>query len=133
MTLTTRTAVDDSILNFLPLVNTVRYGTFELCLPLTFTKEQEKAAPSTKSNKRPNGGGGGGGGGDPDDAPGKDGSAKKKHKSVRVINEHQPKQFKMRTGETWATNFANKGVQNKVPWGEAETIKMCPRWFIGGF
>ena len=133
MTLTTRTAVDDSILNFLPLVNTVCYGTFELRLPLTFAKEQDKAAPSAKPNKRPNGGGGGGGGGDPDDAPVGDGSARKKRKSVRVTNEHQPDQFKMRTGESWAANFANKGVQNRVPWGDVETIKMCPRWFIGGF
>ena len=132
MTLTTRTAVDDGILNFLPLIDTIRYGTFDLRLPLTFVKEQEKPAPSAKSNKRPNGGGGGGGGGDADDGAGADGTQKKKKKSAKIINEHQPEQFKMRTGETWATNFANKGVQNQVPW-DADTIKMCPRWFIAGY
>jgi hypothetical protein len=129
MTLTTRTAVDDGILNFLPLVDTIRYSTFDLRLPLTFIKEQEKPTPSTKSNKCQNGGGGGGGGGDPDDGAGGDGTQKKKKKSAKIINEHQPEQFKMRNGETWATNFANKCVQNQVPW-DADMIKMCPRWFI---
>ena len=131
MTLSTRTEVDDGILNFLPLVDSVRYATFELRLPLTFTiKEQERAQGVKTNNKRPNGGGGGGGG-DPDDAATTGNPKKKKKQNNRVTNKHQPEQFKMRTGETWATHFTNKNVNQRVPW-DAEA-KMCPRWFIAGY
>lgn len=38
----------------------------------------------------------------------------------------------MKPGETWQTTFAHKDVRNRVPW-EGADIKMCPRWFIGGY
>lgn len=130
MTLSTRTEVDDSVLNFLPLVNSVRYGTFELRLPLTFkTKEQDRAPTAKANNKRPHGGGNGSG--DTADDAAAAGNPKKKKKGTKVTNEHQPDQFKMRTGETWATHFANKNVNQRVPWDSE--AKMCPRWFIAGY
>ena len=55
----------------------------------------------------------------------------KRKKSEKVTNKHQPEQFKMKTGETWQTTFAHKDVRNRVPW-EGD-VKMCPRWFIGGY
>ena len=131
MTVPTRTDVDDSTLNFLPLVESVRFGTFDLRLPLTF--KEPKTEPVTKHNKRT--GNGGGGGGDDDQAT-TGNSQKKKRKSdnERIVNENQPEQFKMKQGETWATHFANKNVQSRVPWGDSESsnVKMCPRWFIAG-
>jgi hypothetical protein len=58
----------------------------------------------------------------------------KRKEAVRIINENQPEQFKMRAGEAWATTFANKNIQARVQWGTGDdTTKMCPRWFIAGY
>ena len=132
-TLPNRAAVDDSVLHFRPLVQMVQYSTFNLTLPLTFTKATEKTEPATKSStKNGNKGGGGGGGDDPSNGDNEGQNPnKKRKKSEKVTNKHQPEQFKMKTGETWQTTFAHKDVRNRVPW-EGD-VKMCPRWFIGGY
>jgi hypothetical protein len=128
MTLTDRSEVDDAILNFLPLIDGVRYGTFDLRLPLTF-KLAEPDKPEAKDNRKR-----GGGGGQNETAGGENENKKKKQKSVRTLNDHQPEQLKMRAGEIWATTFANKNIQARVQWGTGEdTTKMCPRWFIAGY
>lgn len=132
MTSTTRTDVDDGILNFLPLIESIRYGTFDLRLPLTFkepTPETATAKPNKKSAS-------GGSGGDNDSANTGNGQRKKrKTNNDRIDNESQPEQFKLKTGETWSTHFANKGIQSRVPWDDADepNVKMCPRWFIAGY
>ncbi len=125
---TRRSDVDDGILNFLPLMDGVRYGTFDLRLPLTF-KLAEPDKPEMKDNKKR-----GGGSGQNDSAGGETENKKKKQKSVRSPNDDQPEQFKMRAGKTWATTFTNKNVQAHVQWGSGDdTTKMCPRWFIAGY
>ena len=57
MTLNARTDVEDGILNFIPLIDMVRFGTFDLRLPLTFKLEVEKSE-SPKAKKRAGGVGG---------------------------------------------------------------------------
>ena len=127
---TTRSEVDDGILNFTPLVDSIRFSNFDLRLPLTFTTVQDKPTEAKSSNKRKGGSGGSGGsGGDQENS--NENSKKKKKGGNKVNNTHQPDQFKMRMGETWQTHFANKNVDKRVTWeGDA---KMCPRWFIGGY
>lgn len=125
---TTRTKVDDSVLNFIPLVDSIRFSNFDLRLPLTFTKAQDKSTEAKTTNKRK--GGSGSSGGDQDNSNAE--NAKKKKKGNKVPNTDQPDQFKMRTGETWQTHFANKNIDKRVPWGVGD-VKMCPRWFIGGY
>lgn len=121
------TDIEDSILNFIPLTDMVRFGTFDLRLPLTFKLEVEKTE-TPKGNKRAGGGGGG-----QQDTPGGN-KKKQKQGETKTPNTHQPEQFKMRTGETWPTTFANKNIQGRVQWDtDDETIKMCPRWFTGGY
>lgn len=130
MTATDRTRVDDGILNFHPLIDTVRFGTFDLRLPLTF-KESKPENTNTKNKKA---GGGGSGGGDDDADNGAKGKKRRKsEQSERITNEHQPEHFKMKDGETWPTHFANKNVNSRVPWKDDGDAKMCPRWFIGGY
>ena len=128
MTLHARTDVEDSILNFTPLIDTVRLGIFDLRLPLTFKIETEKTETPPKENKRA------GGGGSQQETSETSSSKKKKQKTApRIVNSHQPEQFKIRPGETWATHYANKNVQSRVQWGSDETVRMCPRWFIAGY
>ena len=129
MTLNARTDVEDGILNFIPLIDMVRFGTFDLRLPLTFKLEVEKSE-SPKANKRA-----GGVGGQQEGTGGnKNNNKKQKQSEPRIPNSTQPEQFKMRTGETWPTTFANKNIQGRVQWdANDETIKMCPRWFTGGY
>ena len=129
MTLATRTEVDDSILNYIPLVKSIQFCNFDLRLPLTFTKFQEKAPEQKSSNKRK--GGNGVSGGDGENSSTAENSKKKKKAGNKVTNTDQADQFKMRTGETWQSNFANKHIEKRVVWeGEA---KMCPRWHIAGY
>ena len=126
MSLTCRTQVDDTMLNFTQLVEHVRFGTFFVQLPSTFIDATEAGSkPSsggTNSNKRP--------AEDKDDGD-KAGGKKKKRKSTKVENPSQPDPCKLQTGETWATHFANKGFNDRVDWNG--DCKMCPRWFIRGF
>jgi hypothetical protein len=46
----------------------------------------------------------------------KTGGKKKKRKPTKVKNPSQPESCKLQTGETWATHFANKGVNDWVDW-----------------
>jgi hypothetical protein len=125
MTLTCRSQVDDSMLNFTQLIEHVRFGTFFVQLPSTFiaaTDAEPKSGTSGKNlnkrqaEKR-----------DEEEATNK----KKKRKPTKVDNSSQPESCKLQTGETWATHFANKGFNDRVDWNG--DCKMCPRWFIRGF
>ncbi len=64
MTATQRNRVDDTILNFRGLIEQVRFGTFELKLPLSFAapkgKDEPKLDPSPGKAKNPGGKKGGG-------------------------------------------------------------------------
>ena len=133
MTLAARTDVEDSILNFITLTDNVRLGIFDLRLPLTFKLETEKT-DTPKDNKRAAGGGGGQQEASGGNATNNNKKKKQKQSDPRIPNTHQPEQFKMKTGETWPTTFANKNIQGRVQWdANDETIKMCPRWFTGGY
>lgn len=120
MSLTCHTRVDDSMLNFTPLVEHVRFGTFFVQLPLTFinaTKAESKSSSGGKTLKSTRGQGR-----QRDKADGK----KKKRKSTKVDNPSQPESCKLQTGETWATHFANRGFNDRVDWNGEFT--MCPRF-----
>jgi hypothetical protein len=126
MSLTCRTQVDDSMLNFSQLIENVRFGTFFVQLPSTFIDATNADSKSGKggnnSNKRS---------AEDKDEDNKNGGKKKKRKATKVDNPSPPDSCKLQTGETWATHFANKGFNDQVDWnGEC---KMCPRWFIRSF
>ena len=125
MTLPCRAQVDDSMLNFSQLVESIRFGTFFIQLPSTFiaasNTESKSGNGGKNTNKRPEDKK------DDDEATNK----KKKRKPTKVDNPSQPEACKLQTGETWATHFANKGFNDRVDWNG--DCKMCPRWFIRGF
>lgn len=126
MSLTCRTQVDDSMLNFTQLIENVRFGTFFVQLPSTFID-----ATAASDSKTGNGGTNSKKRSAEDKDEDKTSGKKKKRKSSKVDNPSQPDSCKLQTGETWATHFANKGFNDRVDWnGEC---KMCPRWFIHGF
>lgn len=129
MSLPCRTQVDDSILNFTPIIEMVCFGTFNVTLPITFMMPKDKEDPSPKA-------GSGGNKRQADKKDDNDGQPKKRGRTLgregnRVKNDSPPDSCKMKEGETWATHFANKGLQDRVDWNS--TCKMCPRWHIRGF
>ena len=125
MTLPARNQVDDSILNFTPLIENIRFGTFFVQLPSTFINpadtEPKSGSGGKNTTKRP------GDKRDDDESAGK----KKKKKSNKIDNTSQPESCRLQTGETWATHFAHKGFNDRVTWNG--DCKMCPRWFIQGY
>jgi hypothetical protein len=117
-----RNRVDDSILNFDPVIDQVRFGSFDIILPPTFTtKADEKEKEKSKKNKN---------GSDTNNTK-KDGG----NKNRLVENSSPPDNFKLRPTEAWATHFANK-LTGRVVWEETAAsqpnIFMCARWFITG-
>ena len=126
MSAPSRNQVDDSILNFSPIIEAIRFGTFAVTLPLTFATPKDKNTPAptggAKRQERKD-----------DD----DNQAKKKkgrtqgREGGRVTNDSPPASCNLQQGETWGTHFANKGVADRIDWNG--TCKMCPRWFIRGF
>ncbi len=58
------------------------------------------------------------------------GSPGEKRINKRVNNSSPCHQFKLKQGKTWANDFANMGVLDRVHW-EGE-CKMCPCWNICG-
>lgn len=123
MTQPSRDLVDDSILNFNSVIDSVRFGNFDIALPPTFTTNTPDDKPKGKKNK----------GGSENTTNDKDDTKKKRSK---LDNSSQPDQFKLRPGEVWATHFAGK-IQGRVVWEERpaneSNIYMCARWFIGGY
>lgn len=128
MSLPCRTQVDDSMLNFTPIIESVRFGTFNVTLPITFVPTKDKTdTPASSGSKRkaPSNNK------DDDENTQKKKARAKDRNSQRVQNDSQPDSCKPQTGETWATHFANKGFNDRVDWDG--TCKMCPRWLIRGF
>ena len=123
MTQPARNLVDDSILNFSSLIDSVRFGNFDIALPPTFTTTTPEDKPKNKKNKT----------GSDANSTDKDESKKKR---AKVDNTSKPEQFKLREGEVWATHFAGK-TQGRVVWEERPAnepnIYMCARWFINGY
>ena len=128
MTAAHRTNVDDSTLNFSPLIESIRLSTFFVNLPSTFVASKDKEITTSPSS----------GGDNPtpnkraaedkvheDESP-----SKKKKKGKNYKNNSQPEAFRTQPGETWATHYANKCFNERVDWNG--TCKMCPRWFIRG-
>ncbi len=116
----TRNRVDDSILNFEPVIDQVRFGSFDIILPPTFiSKADEKEKTKPKKNKN----------GPDNNGTNRDG------KNRRVVNSSPPDNFKLRTNEAWATHFANR-LTGRVVWETTPenepNIYMCARWLITG-
>ncbi len=114
-----RVNVDDSILNFASVIDSVRFGNFDIILPPTFTTPPvTEDKPKNKKNKN-----------------GPDKPQNDQNKNRMVENENQPEQFKLRPGETWIALFAGK-TTGRVVWEETAAsqpnIFMCARWFITG-
>lgn len=118
-TLTSRDQVDDSTLNFSALVDSVRFGTFDVKLPPTFFKP-EPEAPEKRPSKQQNEG----------DATDVNKPSKKPKNRLLIVNSSPPTGCSLNAGETWATHFANK-TEHRVKWDD-EGCFMCPRWFICG-
>ena len=131
MTATTRDRVDDGALNFNPMIEMVRYGTFDCRLPSVFSsppkpKQDDGAAAGIQKRK-----------GNQDAAEGRkkrdqQNNGEVREQKNRITNPEPPiEAFKLRPGETWARTFAHKNISGRVPWGSGpENCKMCPRWFI---
>jgi hypothetical protein len=80
-TLTSRDQVDDSTLNFSSMVDSVRFGSFDIKLPPTFCKvdnENDKKRPSKAGN---------------DKADGENKSTKKPKKAAALINSSPPRRM----------------------------------------
>ncbi len=99
-----RTQVNNGILQFEDLINTVLNGTFHMNLPSSLAKVSGPAATLSASteNKQADGKIKGGS---------KDGKEQKKQKSDDgngnlIKNTTQPLEFKLTTGESWKDNFA---------------------------
>ena len=122
MTKPSRNLVDDSVLRFDHLIDSVRFGNFNITLPPTFTTKGPDEKSKGKKNKN-----------DKSDNNNKDDTKKKRSK---IDNPSQPEHFKLRPGETWATHFAGK-IAGRVVWEEhpanEPNIYMCGRWFIAGY
>jgi len=80
---TDRHLVDDSILNFSTLIDSVRFNTFDICLPPTFIATTSKEDKSAKGKKNKGGA---------DNISDKNESKKARS---RVENTSQPEQFKL--------------------------------------
>ena len=129
MTKADRLHVDDNILNFTLLMDSVKFSTFFVNLPTTFVAPKDTTETTTSpvpngdkqaSNKRA-----------ADDKEQDDESpTKKKKKGKNYKNHSQPEAFKTQPGETWATHYANRCYNERVDWNG--NCKMCPRWFIRG-
>jgi hypothetical protein len=123
-----RTQVNDRILQFEDLIDTVLNGTFHMNLPPSFVKVSGPAATSSASieNKQADGKNKGGS---------EDGKGRKKQKSDDgncnlVKNTTQPVKFKLTTGESWKDNFATILPHNRPAW--MDKIRMCTRWHLKG-
>lgn len=131
MSLPSRDQVDDTMLNFHPIIDSVRFGTFSVTLPITFVSTNKTPDPDTHvkpNNKRTGDGNNGAGGGGGETAQK---SKKQRRDTAKVKNSSPPDSCKLLAGETWATHFAHKGFNERVDWDGS--CKMCPRWFIRGY
>ncbi len=118
MTLTSRDQVDDSTLNFSSLVESVRFGNFDMKLPPTFCKVDPESNDKKRASKSGN-----------DKADNENKSNKRAKGKQALTNSSPPEDCKLKTGETWAANFANK-LDGRVKWDD--TCFMCARWLIVG-
>ena len=127
MTLPSRNQVDDSMLNFTPLIESVRFGTLAVTLPITFVAKDKDQQPTGASSAGKRG----------NERKDEEKNQKKKkgrtqgREGERVSNDSPPESCGILQTETWATHFANKCISERVDWNG--TCKMCPRWFIRGF
>ncbi len=118
-----RDEVDDSIIDFWPLINQVIFGSFHMILPPTFSMKSPNNTTVT----------GPGGGGKRREANEDKRGDKKKGKGnneahLLVTNAFPHGEIFMLTNETWAGNFAGKNANQCPQWNEK--CKCCPRWFL---
>jgi hypothetical protein len=120
-----RNRVDDNLLNFRSLIKAVRFGTFELNLPSSFSEPEPKDPIINSSPNK--------GGGKSKENEGNKNKNKGKKTIKRIVNASPPPGFKLAQGETWGISFAKKNIHihGRVTW-EGD-CKMCPRWFINGY
>ena len=115
----THDEVDDSIINFQPLINQVIFGSFHMILPPTFSMKSPKVSGPIDGGKC------------------RDADENKRNKKKGKGNDEAHFLMKnkfphgeicMLTNETWAGNFAGKQVDQRPQWNEK--CKCCPCWFL---
>ena len=114
--------VDDSIINFRPLINQVIFGSFNMNLPPTFSIKVPKDtlnAGTRAGGKRKE---------DDDDKCNKKKGKGNGEKHTLVKNPSPHSEICMLTNETWAGNFAGKHFDQRPNWNEK--CKCCPRLFL---
>jgi hypothetical protein len=123
-----RTHVNDMILQFKDLINTVLNGIFHMNLSPSFPKVSSSAATSLASSESKPADGKNKGGS-------KDHKGRKKRKSEDgngnlVKNTTQPVEFKLAAKESWKDNFVMILPHNQP--ALAGKIWMCARWHLKG-
>jgi len=87
-------------------------------LPPTFCKVDPESNDKKRASKSGN-----------DKADNENKSNKRAKGKQALTNSSPPEDCKLKTGETWAANFANK-LDGRVKWDD--TCFMCARWLIVG-
>ena len=117
-----RDEVDDSIIDFQPLVNQVIFGSFHMILPPTFSMKSPKvttmSGPIDGGKRRE---------ADEDKRDKKKGEGNDEARFL-MKNDFPHGEICMLTNETWAGNFAGKQLDQRPQWNEK--CKCCPRWFL---
>jgi hypothetical protein len=115
--------VDDSIIDFWPLVNQVIFGSFHMILPPTFSMKSPKArktsVPEDTGKRRD---------ADEDKCDKKRGKGNDNAHSL-VKNEFPHGEICMLANETWVANFAGKQLDQHPQWNDK--CKCCPRPSLG--
>ena len=115
-----RDEVNDRLVNFENLVDSVLDGYFNADLPAVFKVPPRTEAIASPPTKRPRLNSHGATGG----------NAPPTEEERTVINKNQHPDFKMRSKESWRKTFCGVCVDERPMW--SENYKMCPRFHIKG-
>jgi hypothetical protein len=107
---TQQNRVDDSILNFTPLIRQVRFRTFKLKLPSAFSKPPKLQTKDTIATPKQKGKG--------KQKEDRDNRKRKKEREINtcIVNKHSINAFMPKDGKTWGGIFANKNFSGRIPW-----------------
>jgi hypothetical protein len=114
--------VDDSIIDFRPLINQVIFSSFNMNLPPNFSMKAPKDTLTAGT------GGGGKRNEDDDDKHDKKKGKGNGKKHTLVENPFPHSEICILVNEKWAGSFAGKQLDQHLNWNEK--CKCCPRWFL---
>jgi hypothetical protein len=117
-----RNRVDDNLLDFRNLIESVHFRTFKLNLPSAFLEPKFKDSIITPKK---------GGGLKGKENKGNKNKIERKKINKRIVNASPPPKFKLAQGKTWGISFANKNILGRVTW--KGDCKMCPCWLINSY